>query len=189
VWTDAALDRRPVAGLCLKKEYHRARIVVSAAPARRGALDPRRFLDELHATGSGAEAAAALPLLCAGGIGDEAGFAAALADGYAGAQVHTAERLVRAALTGRSCLGHHHQHLLCCVGACDDCGWSNLDRRRARFQTPVLFFCAPSLHHDQVGTRFLATDECIVPDEYKRALVGASEVRYDALCEQMHPAC
>ena len=74
-----------------------------------GALAPRAFLDALRAGGGDA---AALPLLCAGGVGGAADFAACLDAGYAGAQL---------------------------------------------------------------GTRFLATDECVVPDEYKQALVRASE--------------
>lgn len=53
-----------------------------------------------------------VPLVCAGGVGDERAFAAALRIGYAGVQM---------------------------------------------------------------GTRFIATDECRVPDEYKRAIVAAGE--------------
>lgn len=78
--------------------------VSSRAGGHAGQLDPGRLMDELGPLG--------VPLLCAGGIGDEQGFVRALELGYAGAQL---------------------------------------------------------------GTRFIATEECRAHDDYKRAILDAGE--------------
>jgi nitronate monooxygenase len=81
--------------------------VNNEAGGQTGQLSPREMLDELADLG--------LPLVCAGGVGDENDFRAMLEAGYAGCQL---------------------------------------------------------------GTRFLATEECQVPDDYKQAIVdyGADDI-------------
>jgi len=78
--------------------------VNSRAGGHAGPKDPRALLDEVGGLGA--------PVVMAGGVGDAAGFVAALAMGYAGVQL---------------------------------------------------------------GTRFIATTECLAPDVYKRAIVEADE--------------
>jgi nitronate monooxygenase len=93
-WAEKALEHDVDGLVCVN----------SRAGGHAGQLDPARLMDELGPLG--------VPLICAGGIGDERGFVRALELGYAGAQL---------------------------------------------------------------GTRFIATEECRAHDDYKRAILSADE--------------
>ena len=93
-WAEKALEHDVDGLVCVN----------ARAGGHAGQLDPGRLMDELGPLG--------VPLLCAGGIGDEQGFVRALELGYAGAQL---------------------------------------------------------------GTRFIATEECRAHDDYKRAILDAGE--------------
>jgi nitronate monooxygenase len=92
-WAEKALDQEVDGLICVNRE----------AGGHAGRKSPEELFAELADLG--------VPLVCAGGVGDETTFASRLALGYAGVQL---------------------------------------------------------------GTRFIATDECRVHDDYKRAIVGAA---------------
>jgi len=93
-WADKALDGGVDGFICVNDR----------AGGHAGTRSTRQLLEELQPLGK--------PLICAGGIGDAAGFAAAIRDGYAGVQM---------------------------------------------------------------GTRFIATQECSAHDDYKQAILQAGE--------------
>lgn len=70
-WAEKALDGGVDGFICVN----------NAAGGHAGRLTPQQLLDEIGPLGK--------PLVCAGGIGNATGFAAALAQGYAGAQLGT----------------------------------------------------------------------------------------------------